>query len=300
MPKEQQPQAKRQQQDAASTQPEPRSVGITDVTLRDAHQSLLATRFRLDDLLPACEAIDSVGYWSVECWGGATYDACIRFLGEDPWERLRAFRQAMPNSQLQMLLRGQNLLGYRNYADDLVDAFVGRSAEQGIDVFRIFDALNDTRNLQRAIQATRREGRHAQGTLCYTISPVHNLAYWTELAQKIQDMQVDSICIKDMAGLLTPTAAFELVSSLKSVVEVPIHMHCHATTGMSTATAVKAIEAGLDNVDGAISTLSMTYGHSAVEVLAPNSQDQSHSASGFSLRQLYPLVYPLGQSPASR
>ena len=263
----------------------PAPLGITEVSLRDGHQSLLATRLRTEDLLPVCEALDSAGFWSLECWGGATYDACIRYLGEDPWERLAAFRKAMPNSRLQMLLRGQNLLGYRHYADDVVDAFVEHSAEAGIDVFRVFDALNDPRNMQRALQAVRATGKHAQGTLAYTTSPVHNLQYWLDLARTLADYGVDSIAIKDMAGLLAPYTAEELVGRLKELVDVPIHMQCHATTGLSTATAVKAVEAGLDNLDTSISSLSMTYGHSPTETVAAIFAD-GQRATGLDLDKL--------------
>ncbi|ROR32639.1 sodium-extruding oxaloacetate decarboxylase subunit alpha [Inmirania thermothiophila] len=243
----------------------PRPLAITELVLRDAHQSLLATRMRLEDMLPAAELLDRAGYWSLEVWGGATFDACIRFLGEDPWERLRALRRAMPRTRLQMLLRGQNLLGYRHYADDVVEAFVERAAENGIDVFRIFDALNDLRNLETAVRATIRAGRHAQGTIAYTVSPVHTTAMWVDLARRLEDMGCHSICIKDMAGLLRPAAAAELVTRIKAHCEVPLALHCHATTGMSTATLVAAAEAGIDLVDTAISSMSMTYGHSATE-----------------------------------
>ncbi|MDT8880061.1 sodium-extruding oxaloacetate decarboxylase subunit alpha [Halomonas saccharevitans] len=244
-----------------------RPLGITDVVLRDAHQSLFATRMRLDDMLPIAEKLDRVGFWSLESWGGATFDACIRYLGEDPWERIRALKEAMPNTPQQMLLRGQNLLGYRHYGDDLVDRFVERAKTNGVDVFRVFDAMNDPRNLERAIQAVRRVEGHAQGTLSYTVSPVHTLDGWVELGKTIADMGADSLAIKDMAGLLKPYDAFELVSKLKKVVDIPIHMQCHATTGLSTATALKAAEAGIDNVDTAISSMSMTYGHSPTESL---------------------------------
>ncbi|WP_416139171.1 sodium-extruding oxaloacetate decarboxylase subunit alpha [Halomonas sp. HK25] len=242
-----------------------RPLGITDVVLRDAHQSLFATRLRLDDMLPIAEKLDRVGFWSLESWGGATFDACIRYLGEDPWERIRALKAAMPNTPQQMLLRGQNLLGYRHYGDDVVDKFVERAKTNGVDVFRVFDAMNDPRNLERAIQAVRNVEGHAQGTLSYTVSPVHTLDGWVELGKTIAAMGADSLCIKDMAGLLKPYDAFELVSKLKSAVDIPIHMQCHATTGMSTATALKAAEAGIDNVDTAISSMSMTYGHSPTE-----------------------------------
>ncbi len=244
-----------------------RPLGITDVVLRDAHQSLFATRLRLDDMLPIAEKLDRVGFWSLESWGGATFDACIRYLGEDPWERIRALKEAMPNTPQQMLLRGQNLLGYRHYADDVVDRFVERAKTNGVDVFRVFDAMNDPRNLERAIRAVRANEGHAQGTISYTVSPVHTMESWVELARSIADMGADSLAIKDMAGLLTPYDAFELVSRLKKALDIPIHLHSHATTGMSTATALKAVEAGVDNVDTAISSMSMTYGHSPTESL---------------------------------
>ena len=252
----------------------PARLGITDVILRDAHQSLLATRMRIEDMLPIAEKLDQVGFWSLESWGGATFDACIRYLGEDPWERLRTLKAAMPNTPQQMLLRGQNLLGYRHYADDVVDRFVERAALNGVDVFRIFDAMNDMRNLQTAISAAKRVDKHAQGTISYTVSPVHNLQLWLDLARQIEDQGADSLCIKDMAGLLKPYVAFELVSELKAALSIPIHMQCHATTGMSTATYVKSIEAGIDNVDTSISSMSMTYGHSATESLVAILQDQ--------------------------
>ena len=242
-------------------------LGITDVILRDAHQSILATRMRLDDMLPIAGKLDQVGFWSVESWGGATFDACIRYLGEDPWHRIRELKKAMPNTQQQMLLRGQNLLGYRHYADDVVDRFCERAAENGVDVFRIFDAMNDPRNLDRAIKAVRKTGKHAQGTIAYTTSPVHTIDMWVELAKEVADMGADSIAIKDMAGILKPYVAFDLVSRLKKELDIPIHMQCHATTGMSTATAIKAAEAGIDNVDTAISSMSMTYGHSPTEAV---------------------------------
>jgi len=242
-------------------------LGITDVILRDAHQSLLATRMRLDDMLPIAEKLDKVGFWSLESWGGATFDSCIRYLGEDPWERIRELKKAMPNTQQQMLLRGQNLLGYRHYADDVVDRFCERAAENGVDVFRIFDAMNDPRNLDRAIKAVRKTGKHAQGTIAYTTSPVHTIDMWVEMAKEVADMGADSIAIKDMAGILKPYVAYDLVSRLKKELDIPIHMQCHATTGMSTATAIKAAEAGIDNVDTAISSMSMTYGHSPTEAV---------------------------------
>ena len=246
---------------------QPRPLGITDVVLRDAHQSLFATRLRLDDMLPIAAKLDQVGFWSLESWGGATFDACIRYLGEDPWERIRELKKAMPNTPQQMLFRGQNILGYRHYADDVVERFVERAAVNGVDVFRVFDAMNDVRNLETALRAVRRAGKHAQGTMSYTISPVHTLDLWLDLARRIEDLGADSICIKDMAGLLTPYAGYELVRRLKETVSVPIHIQCHATTGMSTATYLKCIEAGIDNVDTAISSMSMTYGHSPTETL---------------------------------
>lgn len=241
------------------------ALGITDVILRDAHQSILATRLRLDDMLPIAPLLDQVGFWSVESWGGATFDACIRYLGEDPWHRIRELKKAMPNTRQQMLLRGQNLLGYRHYADDVVEKFVERAAINGVDVFRVFDAMNDPRNLATALKAVKKQGKHAQGTISYTTSPVHTLEMWVDLAKQIEDMGADSVAIKDMAGILNPYTAFDLVTRLKETLEIPIHMQCHATAGLSTAAIVKAVEAGIDNVDTAISSLSMTYGHSPTE-----------------------------------
>lgn len=241
------------------------ALGITEVVLRDAHQSLFATRMRIDDMLPIAEKLDQVGYWSMESWGGATFDACIRFLGEDPWDRIREIKKAMPNTPQQMLFRGQNILGYRHYADDVVEKFVERAAINGIDVFRVFDAMNDMRNLETALRAVKQVGKHAQGTISYTVSPVHTIDLWVDQARKIEDAGADSICIKDMAGLLTPYVGFELVTKLKKAVAVPIQLHAHATTGLSTTTITKCVEAGIDNVDTAISSMSMTYGHSATE-----------------------------------
>ncbi|MEN8260334.1 MAG: sodium-extruding oxaloacetate decarboxylase subunit alpha [Pseudomonadota bacterium] len=249
-------------------------LSITEVVLRDAHQSLLATRLRVEDMLPICAKLDQVGFWSVESWGGATFDACIRYLGEDPWERLRALKQAMPNTPQQMLLRGQNILGYRHYADDVVDKFVERCGENGIDVFRIFDAMNDMRNIERAVKAVIESGKHAQGTISYTVSPVHTMDLWVALGKQVEDMGAHSLCIKDMAGLLRPYDAYELVSRLKASLDIPIHMQCHATTGLSTPSIVKAVEAGIDNVDTAISSMSMTYGHSPTETIVARFQDQ--------------------------
>ncbi len=240
-------------------------LAITDVVLRDAHQSLFATRLRLEDMLPIAAKLDQVGFWSLETWGGATFDACIRYLGEDPWERLRQLKAAMPNTPQQMLLRGQNVLGYRHYGDDVVEAFVEKAAENGVDVFRIFDAMNDMRNLETAVKATLACGKHAQGTISYTVSPVHTLDAFVDMGKRIEDMGCHSICIKDMAGLLRPFVGYELVSRLKESLEIPVAMQSHATTGMSTATAVKAAEAGIDMVDTSISSMSMTYGHSPTE-----------------------------------
>lgn len=242
-------------------------LAITELVLRDAHQSLLATRMRIDDMLPIAAKLDEVGYWSMESWGGATFDSCIRFLGEDPWERIRLLKQAMPKTPQQMLLRGQNLLGYRHYADDVVEKFVEQAHKSGVDVFRIFDAMNDVRNLKTAVAAAIKVGAHAQGTLSYTVSPVHNLQVWLDMAKQLEDLGVHSICIKDMAGLLKPYECEALIKGLKATVAVPIGMQAHATTGLSTATYQKAIDAGIDMLDTAISPMSMTYGHSPTETL---------------------------------
>ena len=264
---------------------ENKPLGITELALRDAHQSLLATRMRIDDMLPIADKLDRVGFWSIESWGGATFDACIRYLGEDPWERIRRLKAAMPNTPQQMLFRGQNILGYRHYADDLVEKFVERAAINGVDVFRIFDALNDMRNLETAVKATLAVGKHAQGTISYTVSPVHTIDLWVDLGRQIEDMGAHSICIKDMAGLLNPQVAFDLVTRLKDTVDIPIHLHCHATTGMSTAALMKASEAGIDVVDTAISSMSMTYGHSPTEALVAI-LDGSDRATGLDLNLL--------------
>ncbi len=260
-------------------------LAITDVVLRDAHQSLFATRMRLDDMLPIAAKLDQVGFWSLETWGGATFDACIRFLGEDPWERLRALKKAMPNTRMQMLFRAQNILGYRHYGDDVVERFVERAADNGMDVFRIFDAMNDLRNFETAVKATLKVGKHAQGTMSYTVSSVHNLQYWLDMAKGLEDMGCNSICIKDMAGLLNPYVCFELVSRLKETVSVPIAMQSHATTGMSTTTNIKAAEAGIDMVDTAISSMSMTYGHSATESVVAIMQETDRD-TGLDLKLL--------------
>ncbi len=240
-------------------------LGITDVVLRDAHQSLFATRLRLDDMLPIAEKLDKVGYWSLESWGGATFDSCIRYLGEDPWTRIRELKAVMPNTKQQMLLRGQNLLGYRHYADDVVDKFVERAATNGVDVFRIFDAMNDPRNLDRAIKAVKNCGKHAQGTISYTTSPVHTIETWVDYAKTLEDLGADSIAIKDMSGILTPYNAFDLISRLKAQTGLEVQFHAHATAGLSDMTILKAVEAGVDRVDTAISSMSMTYGHTATE-----------------------------------
>jgi|TARA_B110000003_G_scaffold128061_1_gene130121 oxaloacetate decarboxylase alpha subunit len=251
------------------------ALGITEVVLRDAHQSLFATRMRIDDMLPIADKLDQIGYWSVESWGGATFDSCIRFLGEDPWDRIREIKKVMPNTPQQMLFRGQNILGYRHYADDVVEKFVERAAVNGIDVFRVFDAMNDMRNLETALRAVKQVGKHAQGTISYTVSPVHTIELWVDQARKIEDAGADSICIKDMAGLLTPYVGFDLVSRLKKAVAIPIQLHAHATTGLSTSTIMKCVEAGIDNVDTAISSMSMTYGHSATESVVSIFQDSA-------------------------
>jgi len=249
-------------------------VGITEVVLRDGHQSLLATRFTLADMLPIAKKLDQVGYWSIESWGGATFDSCIRYLNEDPWERLRALKKAMPNTQQQMLLRGQNLVGYKHYSDETVSLFIQKASENGIDVFRVFDALNDFNNIEFAIKQVKENGKHAQGAMAYTTSPVHNLETWLNYAKKVEDSGADSFAIKDMAGILKPYDAFELVTALKQNLTIPIHMQCHATTGMSTASNLKAIEAGIDNIDTSISSMSMTYGHSATETLVSMFSDR--------------------------
>jgi len=242
-----------------------KKLEITDVTLRDAHQSLIATRLRTDDMLPICDKLDQVGFWSLEVWGGATFDACVRFLKEDPWERLRKLRAALPNTRLQMLLRGQNLLGYRHYADDVVEAFVQKAADNGIDVFRVFDALNDLRNLETAMRAVKKAGKHAQGTICYTTSPVHTLDLFVQQAKDLQAMGADSIAIKDMAGLLTPFAAFDLVKAIKAAVDLPLVLHSHSTAGLAAQCQLKAVEAGVDRIDTAISSFSSGTSHPATE-----------------------------------
>ncbi len=242
-----------------------RKIHLTDVSLRDGHQSLLATRMRTEDLIPTAEQLDAVGFWSLEVWGGATFDACLRFLKEDPWERLRAFRQAAPNTKLQMLLRGQNLVGYRHYADDVLEQFIVKSAEHGIDVFRIFDALNDIRNLQSAIRVVRQCNKHVEATICYTVSPVHSLHHFVEQAKRLEDLGTDSICIKDMAGLLPPFEAYALIKRLKEAVRVPIHLHTHYTSGMASMSSLMAILGGLDVLDTALSPLAGGASHPPTE-----------------------------------
>ncbi|EKO3713772.1 sodium-extruding oxaloacetate decarboxylase subunit alpha [Vibrio metschnikovii] len=264
-------------------------LAITDVVLRDAHQSLFATRMRLEDMLPIAAELDKIGYWSLETWGGATFDACIRFLGEDPWHRLRALKKAMPNTPMQMLLRGQNLLGYRHYADDVVAKFVERAHANGMDVFRIFDAMNDVRNFQQAVKATIDVGAHAQGTLSYTTSPVHNTQTWVDLAKRLEDLGCHSLCIKDMSGLLKPYEAEELISRIKASCAVPLALHCHATTGLSTATAIKAVEAGVDILDTAISSMSQTYGHTPTETVVTMLQGTERDTQ-LNLEQLAPIA----------
>ena len=244
-----------------------RKVGITELVLRDGQQSLIATRMRLDDMLEVAKKMDQVGYWSVEMWGGATYDSCLRYLNEDPWHRLRELKKIFKKTKLQMLIRGKNLVGYKPYSDEIVKAFIEKSSRNGIDVFRTFDALNDFSNIELSIKEVKKNGMHAQGALAYTVSPVHTLNSWLDLAKQIEDAGADSVAIKDMAGLLKPNAAFELVSELKQNISIPVHMQTHATTGFSTATNMKAIEAGIDNIDTSISSMSMTYGHTATETI---------------------------------
>ncbi|MDB9996008.1 sodium-extruding oxaloacetate decarboxylase subunit alpha [Gammaproteobacteria bacterium] len=268
---------------------ESNKIGVTEVVLRDGHQSLLATRFRYQDMESSLKQLDQVGFWSVESWGGAIFDSCIRYLGEDPWDRIRKIKSMMPNTPQQMLLRGQNLLGYKHYADDVVKKFVECSKTNGVDVFRVFDALNDPRNMYQAMQSVIEVEGHAQGTISYTTSPVHTIDLWVDLAKTIQDMGAHSLAIKDMAGLLKPYVAFELVSKLKESLEIPIHLHCHATTGMSVATGIKAIEAGLDNIDTSISSMSMTYGHSPTETII-SILDGTNRDTGLDLDKLIPVA----------
>ncbi|MBN4060695.1 sodium-extruding oxaloacetate decarboxylase subunit alpha [bacterium AH-315-I20] len=242
-----------------------RKLAITELALRDGHQSLLATRMRLDDMLPICEKIDQIGYWSVEAWGGATFDTCLRYLKEGPWIRLRELSKAMPNTKIQMLLRGQNLLGYRHYADDVVRKFVDMASANGVDVFRTFDAMNDLRNVRTAIAQVKKNGKHAEGTICYTTSPVHNLDYFVDLAKGFEDMGCDTLAIKDMAGLLTPVATKELILALKDAIDIPLHLHSHSTSGVAEMVQWEAVHAGCDIIDTAISPLSGGTSHPATE-----------------------------------
>ncbi len=242
-------------------------VRICDTILRDAHQSLLATRMRTDDMLPIAEKLDQVGYWSVEMWGGATFDSAMRFLNEDPWERIRKLKAKMPHTLFQMLLRGQNVVGYKHYPDDVLERFVVKAAENGIYVFRVFDALNDVRNMRKAIEFVKREGAHAQGTICYTISPVHRVDTFVQMAHVLEDLGCDTICVKDMAGLLSPYVAYELVGRLKDEIKIPIQLHTHYTSGMAMAAVLKAVEAGVDIVDTAISALAMVTSQPPTETL---------------------------------
>tara|TARA_A100001035_G_scaffold275996_1_gene270259 strand:- start:55 stop:1413 length:1359 start_codon:yes stop_codon:yes gene_type:complete len=244
-----------------------KKIGITEVVLRDGNQSLLSTRLKLDDILPIASKLDEVGYTSIESWGGAIFDSCVRYLDEDPWERLRELKKAMPKTNQQMLLRGQNLVGYKHYSDEIVSKFIEKSAINGIDIFRIFDALNDLRNIKHSVEEVKKYDKHAQGTIAYTISPVHTLETWVDLAKQIEDLNCDSLCIKDMSGILSPEFAYELIIRLKKELSIPIHLHTHATTGMSNLTNMKAIEAGVDNIDTSISSMSMGYGHSATETM---------------------------------
>ena len=264
-------------------------VHITDLVLRDGHQSLIATRMRTEDMLPICAKLDQVGFWSLEAWGGATFDACVRFLKEDPWERLRKLRRALPNTRINMLLRGQNLLGYRHYADDVVREFVRKAADNGVDVFRVFDAMNDTRNLRVALEAVKKSGKHAQGTVCYTISPVHDVAYFVEMAKELADMGVDSIAIKDMAGLLTPYVAYDLVKGIKAATGLPVNTHSHATAGLSAMVHLKAVEAGADIIDCCNSAFSEGASHATTESLVAALQGTEYD-TGLSLPLLQEIA----------
>lgn len=266
----------------------PKRLQITDVVLRDAHQSLLATRMRTEDMLPIAEKLDAVGYWSLEVWGGATYDTCLRYLKEDPWERLRALRAAMPKTKLQMLLRGQNIVGYRHYPDDVLDAFIERAATNGVDVFRIFDALNDTRNMTRAMQRVRACGKHVEASICYTVSPVHSLERFVELARELEDIGTDTLCIKDMAGLLAPMDAYTLVKRLKETVRVPIHLHSHYTSGMASMSAMMAVLAGLDMLDTAISPLAGGTSHPTTETIVATLSETPYD-TGLDLKGFAPI-----------
>ncbi len=279
-----------QRRDAFDLSPAPaKKLLITDVVLRDGHQSLLATRMRTEDMLPIAEKLDSVGYWSLEVWGGATFDTCLRFLKEDPWERLRALRAAMPNTRMQMLLRGQNVVGYRHYADDVLERFIERSAANGIDVFRVFDALNDIRNMEQAMRAVKACGKHLEGSICYTVSPVHSLNRFVEQARRLEDLGSDTICIKDMAGLLAPFDAFQLVKRLKAAVRVPIHLHSHYTSGMASMSALMAVLGGLDMLDTAISPLAGGTSHPPTETLVAALRNTPYD-TGLELPRFVPIA----------
>ena len=267
-------------------------IKITDVALRDGHQSLIATRLRTDDMLPVCPELDAIGFWSLEVWGGATFDACVRFLKEDPWQRLRQLREALPNTQLQMLLRGQNLLGYRHYADDVVEAFVQKSADNGMDIFRIFDAMNDVRNLETAIAAVKKSGKHAQGTICYTTSPVHTTETFVQQARDMVNMGIDSIAIKDMAGLLTPTATAELVAALKAEFDLPLALHSHMTSGLAGLCQQQAIDAGVDIIDTAMSAFANGTSHPATETMVAALKDTPQD-TGLELPKLQSIARQL-------
>ena len=265
-----------------------KNVGLTEVVLRDGNQSLLSTRLKLEDLIPIASKLDDIGYSSIESWGGATFDSCVRYLNEDPWERLRELKKAMPKTKQQMLLRGQNLVGYKHYSDEIVFKFIEKSSENGIDIFRIFDALNDLRNIKQSVKVVQDSGKHAQGTLAYTISPIHTLDNWIDLAKQIEDLGCDSLCIKDMSGILSPEYAFNLISELKKMIQIPIHLHTHATTGMSNLTNLRAIDAGVDNIDTSISSMSMGYGHSATETMVYLMEEKGISTK-INLEDLIPI-----------
>ncbi len=262
-----------------------RKIGITDTTWRDAHQSLLATRMKTEDMLPIAKKMDEIGYHSMEVWGGATFDTCMRFLNEDPWERLSKIRQALKKTKIQMLLRGQNLVGYKHYADDVVEEFIKKTAAHGMDIFRIFDAMNDVRNLSKAMETAKKEGAHVQATICYTISPVHNLEYNLKIAQQLVDHGADSFCIKDMAGILKPYTAYELVGELKKKFQLPVQLHTHYTSGMASMMYLKAIEAGADVIDTAISTMAMGTSQPATEPMVATLQDTPYD-TGLNLAAL--------------
>ena len=265
-----------------------KSVGLTEVVLRDGNQSLLSTRLKLEDLIPIASKLDDIGYSSIESWGGAIFDSCVRYLNEDPWERLRELKKAMPKTKQQMLLRGQNLVGYKHYSDEIVFKFIEKSSENGIDIFRIFDALNDLRNIKQSVKVVQDSGRHAQGTLAYTKSPIHTLDNWIDLAKQIEDLGCDSLCIKDMSGILSPEYAFNLITELKKIIQIPIHLHTHATTGMSNLTNLRAIDAGIDNIDTSISSMSMGYGHSASETMIYLMEEKGISTK-INLEDLIPI-----------